>query len=291
MARPLRIEYPGAVYHVTSRGNARQPIYRADADRREFLAMLAEAVDRFQWRCHAYCLMGNHYHLLLETPEPNLSRGMRHLNGTYTQRFNRRHGLTGHIFQGRYKAILVEKESHLLELCRYVVLNPVRAGLAESVEQWPWSSYAKTAGLSQAPAFLETAWVLAQFGSDIESARRRYRDFVAGGHGGDPWHQLTGGGVLGSKAFVDRIQEQVDPGAQEVPRQSRQLSRPGLEALRMGSASRGEWMRRAHRQYGYTLAEIASHAGIHYSAVSKLIKRWEAGRSSNGGRGTSKFKT
>ncbi len=127
MARPLRIEYSGAVYHVTSRGNARSDIFHSDHNREEFLFILDTVVRRFNWLCHAYCLMDNHYHLLIETPDGNLSLGMRQLNGIYTQKYNYLHGKTGHVFQGRYKAILVDKESYLLELSRYVVLNPVRA--------------------------------------------------------------------------------------------------------------------------------------------------------------------
>jgi REP element-mobilizing transposase RayT len=156
MARPLRIEYPGAVYHVTSRGNARQDIAADDRDRSQFLATLAHVVDRYGWLCHAYCLMGNHYHLLLETPQPNLSLGMRQLNGRYTQTYNQRHGRVGHLFQGRFAAILVEKETHLLELCRYVVLNPVRAKLVPHPRLWMWSSYRATAGEVQAPQWLTT---------------------------------------------------------------------------------------------------------------------------------------
>lgn len=128
MARPLRLEFPGAVYHVTSRGNSKQDIFLDAKDRKLFLEVLSSVVARFKWLCHAYCLLGNHYHLIVETLEGNLSRGMRQLNGVYTQVFNRRHKKVGHLFQGRYKAILVEKETHLLALCRNVVLNPVRAG-------------------------------------------------------------------------------------------------------------------------------------------------------------------
>ena len=164
MARPLRIEYPGAVYHLTARGNARQPIFRDTADRHGFLRTLAHVVDRYSWRCHAYCLMTNHYHLLIETPQPTLARGMRQLNGVYTQAFNRRHGRSGHLFQGRYHAVVVEKEAHLLELCRYVVLNPVRVKSCRTAGAWRWSSYRATAGLTAAPGFLTVAWVLAQFG-------------------------------------------------------------------------------------------------------------------------------
>ncbi len=135
MARPLRLEFAGAVYHVTSRGDRREDIYLSDDDRREWLAVLALVCDRFNWVVHAYCQMTNHYHLVVETVEANLSAGMRQLNGLYTQRFNRRHGQVGHLFQGRYKAILVQKEAHLLELSRYVVLNPVRAGMVELPEK------------------------------------------------------------------------------------------------------------------------------------------------------------
>src|SRR5713226_6360530 len=124
MARPLRIEYPGAVYHLTSRGNARKKIFLNDSDRDEFLATLGWVVERFGWRCHAYCLMDNHFHLLIETPQPNLSLGMRQLNGVYTQRFNRRHKRVGHLFQGRFKAILVERDSYLLALARLYRSQP-----------------------------------------------------------------------------------------------------------------------------------------------------------------------
>ena len=151
MARPLRLEFPGAIYHLTARGDRREDIFADDADRERLLQVFAECVARFGWVCHAYCLMDNHYHFLVETPLPNLARGMRQLNGIYTQRFNRRHGHSGHLFQGRYQAILVEKDSYLRELARYVVLNPVRARLVKRPEQWRWSSYRASAGMDAAP--------------------------------------------------------------------------------------------------------------------------------------------
>jgi len=138
MARPLRLEFAGALYHVTSRGDRREEIYSDDQDRQIWLDTLGRACDRFNWVVHAYCQMTNHYHLVVETVDGNLSRGMRQLNGQYTQGFNRRHNLVGHLFQGRYKAILVQKEAYLLELSRYVVLNPVRAGMVKRPEEWPW---------------------------------------------------------------------------------------------------------------------------------------------------------
>jgi len=150
MARPLRIEYDGALYHVTSRGNERKSIFRDDADRKLFLKTLSQVTDRFNWVCHAYYLMNNHYHLVIETPDGNLSKGMRELNGVYTQAFNRRHHRVGHLFQGRFKGILVQKESHFLEVCRYVVLNPVRAKAVKHPREWAWSSYRATGGESSA---------------------------------------------------------------------------------------------------------------------------------------------
>ena len=181
MARPLRIEYPGAVYHITSRGNEKKPVYKDDQDRENFLSILDKVNKRYHWLCHAYCLMDNHFHLLIETPDGNLSIGMRQLNGVYTQAFNKRHRRAGHLFQGRYKAILIQKDSHLLEVCRYVVLNPVRAGLVEDPGQWRWSSYGATAGREKPPACLTTSWVLGQFSSKRRKAEREYREYVRRG--------------------------------------------------------------------------------------------------------------
>ena len=156
MARPLRLEFAGALYHLTSRGDHRESIYQDDSDRRSFLDLLGKEILQQRWICYAYCLMENHYHVLIETPESNLVRGMRRLNGVYSQWFNRRHGRVGHVFQGRYKAILVDKENYLLELCRYIVLNPVRAKIAATAEDWQWSSYRATAGKISPPKWLVT---------------------------------------------------------------------------------------------------------------------------------------
>ena len=206
MARPLRIEYPGAVYHVTSRGNARRKIYLDDEDREMFLATLAWVGERFGWICHSYCLMGNHFHLLIETPKPNLSLGMRQLNGVYTQRFNRRHKKAGHLFQGRFKAILVERDSYLLELARYIVLNPVRAKMVNRPEHYAWSSYRPTLGTAPVPAGLTIDWVLSQFARTKPVARKRYAAFVREGVGlTSPWRELKGQVLLGSPGFIKKM--------------------------------------------------------------------------------------
>lgn len=181
MARRSRVEFPGAIHHVTGRGNAGRRIYRGDADRQRFLEMLAHVTRRRGWFCHAYCLMDNHYHLLVETAEGGLGVGMQWLNGAYAQGFNRSGGRSGHLFQGRYHATLVGRDAHLLEAARYVVLNPVRASLCDGADDWEWSSYRGTAGDETPAPALTTALVLSQFGSRPETARARYRAFVAEG--------------------------------------------------------------------------------------------------------------
>jgi REP element-mobilizing transposase RayT len=279
MARPLRIAYPGALYHVTSHGNAQQRIYADDEDRHIFVAVLEDVVCRFHWLCHAYCLMDNHYHLMVETPDGNLPQGMRQLNGVYTQRVNRRHGRVGHVFQGRYKAILVERDSYLLELCRYVVLNPVRAGLVQAPWDSPWSSYRATAGLVCPSPWLTTEWVLAQFGRQRHQAQARYQTFVSEGIGRPgPWEQVRGQMLLGDETFVTRLQPALKPfqAVQEVPRVQRFAHRPRLEDLFADveshpKAVRNQLIRQAHAAYGYTLAAIAQAVGLHYTTVSKIV--------------------
>jgi putative transposase len=179
MARPLRLLVPGGVYHVTSKGVARSPLFRDDEDRERFLDLLGKVVARHDWACHAYCLMTTHYHVVVRTPNANLAVGMQQLNGAYAQGFNHRHAMRGHVLESRYGAVLIEREAHLLEAIRYVVLNPVRAGICADPEDWPWSSYCSTIGAaSPCRTFLTPAWVLAHFGSDPYRARERLRAFV-----------------------------------------------------------------------------------------------------------------
>ena len=189
---------------------------------------------------HGFVLMGNHFHLLVETPEPNLSRGMRHLNGVYTQWFNWRHKRSGHLMQGRFKAILVEKQSHLLELARYIVLNPVRAGLVQTAGQWRWSNYRATAGLGKVPSWLEVDWTLGQFGSK-KMARPSYRKFVAEGKRSRyaPWEQLRSQIFLGGEDFCRQIQQLIGGGSRsrEIPRAQRSPVRPTLEMIQRAIAA------------------------------------------------------
>ena len=274
MARPLRIEFPGAVYHVTSRGNARQDIVADDQDRAAFLMFLVHVIDRYGWLCHAYCLMDNHYHLLIETPQPNLSLGMRQLNGRYTQASNRRHRRVGHLFQGRFTAILVEKDPHLLELCRYVVLNPVRAKMVMHPRLWRWSSYRATAGETEAPRWLTVDWVRGQFGTRQREAQARYRQFVADGRQGPrPWEHLQGQIYLGSEEFI--AQHQPDRLIREIPRLQTQANRPPLRVLFARKQAQARLIHAAYRQHGYCLAEIADHLGVHYATVSRRLKQAE----------------
>ena len=276
MARPLRIEYPGAVYHIATRGNAYQDVFLDDTDREEFLEILEQTVDRFNWLCHAYCLMTNHYHLLIETVDPTLSRGMRQLNGVYTQAFNRRHEQVGHLFQGRYKAILVEKEAYLLELARYIVLNPVRAKMVKKPEEWEWSSYRATAGLSEVPPFLTTDWILSQFADERKKAQRLYRRFVAKETGRSPWDDLKGQIYLGSEKFIKSIPKPKTK-LNEVPRAQRLLDRPRLKEIFAEAETEDEGIFKAYHDYGYTMREIAEYLGIHYATVSRHLRRMERG--------------
>jgi REP element-mobilizing transposase RayT len=279
MARPLRVEYPGALYHITSRGNARQDIYLLDLDRTTFLQTLADTIETHNWICHAYCLMGNHYHLLVETPDGNLSRGMRDLNGVYTQKFNQSHRRNGHIFQGRYKAFIIEKEGYLQEVARYIVLNPVRAKIAAHPRLWRWSSYKATAGEIATPAWLRTDLILGMFGKKVKSAQRAYRAFVHAGFGLEsPFHNLKTGCILGSPQFINWIWQKTSgvETIKEIPRVERMVGRPTLEELFDKADSKQERdaaIRLARTRCGYLTTEIAAFLKIDRSTVGKISRK------------------
>jgi putative transposase len=286
MARPLRIEYPGAVYHVTSRGNEKKPIFKDDQDRENFLNSLQHVNKRYHWICHAYCLMTNHYHLMIETPDGNLSLGMRQLNGVYTQLFNKRHGRTGHLFQGRYKAILIQKDSHLLEVSRYVVLNPVRARMAAKPDDWKWSSYLATAGRTTPHPGLTVDWVLDQFGRQRSKAEKEYRQFVSWGIGKETiWTGVRGQALLGEDDFVDALTDHLrkQKDIAEIPRSQRYANRPELKKLfPKGIEDKpkdlGKSLTFAVEQHGYRQSEIARYLSVHYSTISRWLREYENAR-------------
>lgn len=281
MARPLRIELAGGVYHVTSRGDRREMIYGDDADRRAWVDLFGEVCEQFNWRCHAWCQMGNHYHLVVETAEANLSRGMRQLNGVYTQAVNRRHGRVGHVFQGRYKAILVEADAYLVELARYVVLNPVRAGLCKEAAEWPWSSHRALLGRVEPPSWLATDWVLGQFGETRARAVGRYEDFVRAGVGLPPiWQALNAQIYLGSEDFAGRMASRFadDVGLSEVPRLQRRPQSLALEAYVERNSSRDGAILEAADSGAFTYAQLAQFFGLHYSSISRIVAKGRSAR-------------
>jgi REP element-mobilizing transposase RayT len=274
MARPLRLEFEGALYHVTSRGDRRENIYEDDGDRSSFLDILGEVCGRFNWICHAYCLMSNHYHLLIETPDANLSKGMRQLNGVYTQSFNRTHNRVGHVFQGRYKAIIADADSYLMELARYVVLNPVRAKMVEAPDEWPWSSYQAMTGQAASPSWLEVDGLLSYFGERRGVSIAAYSRFVDDGiDKSGPWEDLKGQLFLGNDSFLAQMQFKLDQQdeALEIPRAQRRPKARSIEDYERSNGSRAEAMRAAYASGGFTLKEIAGYFGVHYSTVSRAV--------------------
>lgn len=278
MARPLRLEFAGAIYHVTARGDRQEPIFRNDGDRHAWLGILAAVCSRFRWNIHAFCLMGNHFHLVVETPEGNLSRGMRQLNGEYTQRFNFRHATVGHLFQGRFHSILVQRQTYLLALSRYVVLNPVRAGIVQSPEKWPWSSYVMTCCDAAAPAWLDTDWLLSQFGPQRSVALHAYREYVANGRGGaSPLLNTRHRILLGDDEFVKRFNVgELLVHRTETSRTEKKAVALALHEYRDGTRDEREAMARAYLGGAYTMTEIAEHFGVHYRTVSRAIRAFEA---------------
>jgi putative transposase len=295
MARALRTDFPGALHHVTSRGNERRPIFFDDLDRSMFLTFLGQAVRRFGWSLSAYVLMTNHFHLVVQTPEANLSRGMHWLNTVYVVWFNRRYQRSGHLYQGRFKAFLIEKELYFMEVLRYVVLNPVRAGMVERPEDYQWSSYRATAGLEPAPDWLDLAPTLGPFAPDREIAEAYYREFVAQKVGSKErlWEKLVHGIFLGGEQWIKKMRQVVDskPRSTDHPKQQRAAGRPKMDAVitavakatcQTGAAiraMRGGSLRRLAAWIGWyegwqTLRSIAAALRLRSEGhISGLIKR------------------
>ena len=301
MARPLRIQFPGAIYHVISRGNERRPIVRDDADREKRVDWLRRAVETYGWRLHAWVLMTNHEHLFVETPEANLSAGMQFLNGSYTSYFNRRHRRTGHLFEGRFKGHLVEEEGHFLEISRYIHLNPVRAKMTDRPGEYPWSSYEGFVRARRMLSWVCYDRVLGEFDCQPSAARRAYGRFVRAGISErvpSPFRQAIGGLVLGSDEFAARIRRIVDkaPEDREVPDLKRLRSRPTISRIsaavatcfgykdvpwmagcRSEDAARATAAYLARVRFGYSAKSVGE--ALHYrdsSGVSHAVKRIEA---------------
>lgn len=275
MARRPRVEFSGAVYHVTGRGNQRADIFLSDDNRLYFLNLLGKIALRLDWKVHAYCLMSNHYHLLIETSKPNLGKGMQVLGTSYTQAFNRQNGKVGHVFQGRYKAVLVEKESHLLEAIRYIVNNPVAAFMVSATSEWAWSSYRATAGLAATPEWLETEWTLGQFHhADRKKAIAGYRLFVSEAEKGNPFEDLKLGLIAGSEAFAERMKPLVEDSLSSDKSSRVRAQRRPLKEL-FGDvkdrAERNERMLEAYDRHGYSLLEIAKFFEMHESGISRIV--------------------
>ncbi|MBI4580821.1 MAG: transposase [Planctomycetes bacterium] len=303
MARPLRIEFEGALYHVMSRGNDRRAVVRDDADRGRRLEWLARTVETYGWRLHAFCLMDNHEHLFVETPEANLSAGMQHLNGSYTSYFNRRHRRVGHLFQGRFKAQIVDNEGYYWEISRYIHLNPVRARRVERPEEWRWSSYAGYDRASRQLPWVEYHRVLREFGRQEEQARRAYRRFVLAGVDDAPacpWAGAVQGLIVGREAFIEKVRRLVGRQSKDrdLPAAKRLRRRPGLSRVVQAvaeafGADRSTWSagRRsddvaraaaawlARRRFGYRAREVAdalgytSHGGV-VAAIQRVEAAW-----------------
>jgi REP element-mobilizing transposase RayT len=285
MARRPRLQLPGGIYHVMSRGNRKAPIFDDDDDRRRFLDVVADAAVRYDVGCYAYCLMGNHYHLLVTTRLGNLSRAMKHVNGVFTQASNRRHRRTGHLFEGRFHSLIVENEGYLRDVVRYVVLNPVRAGLVDHPAAWPWSSHRGTAGLEPAPPFLDVAWLdLAIGGASREERRMTYCAFVDSPRGAELHpapNELAVGGVDFERALREAA---VDGSDERLPRSHRALARPSLQELfgsgRQSLAVRNALMYEAHVTFAYSLGEIGTFLGLHRRTVGEVTRSVKRQRTS-----------
>jgi putative transposase len=291
VARPLRIEYPNAFYHITSRGNERRAIFTSKGDYERLLGYFESATERYGARIHCFCLMPNHYHLFLETPRANLQRILHHLNTSYTNYFNAKTERVGHLFQGRYRAILVEKDTYALELSRYIHLNPVRAHLVKEPSQYPWSSYLAYVEGKGRWGWLERKFILGQLSSNEREARRRYQVFVMEGMVKsleDPLRKVVASTLLGTEGFIEGVKEKFITKAtshRDLPALRKLSSWPDLSTIVRESErvlgkgtveSRRVALYLSHRLSGLSLGEIGEYfGGIGPSAVTQNTRRLE----------------
>jgi putative transposase len=266
MARALRIEFENALYHVTSRGNEKRSIFRTDRDRKSFLSLVGEVATRYGWSVTAYVLMSNHFHLVIQTPQANLSRGMQWLNGTYAGRFNRVHKRSGHLFQGRFHAFLIEKEAYFAEVLRYTVLNPVRANMVARPEEYRWSSYRATAGLEVPPQWLDVHSALQMFDPDTVTAHAEYRSFVHAKVESDErlWDDVTNAIYLGTTSWAKEMRKLVEskPRSTDHPKKHRAIGRPTMQEVIASVAQVAELPRDVVRSIrGGPLRNLAAWVG------------------------------
>jgi REP element-mobilizing transposase RayT len=291
LARQLRIEFPGAFYHVTSRGNEKKAVFHSTRDREKYLSYLESAYDRYGAIIHVYCLMENHYHLLLETPRGNLSQVLHHINGAYTTYFNIKRNRSGHLFQGRFKGILVDKEAYCKELSRYIHLNPVRAGIVKTPLEYPWSSYRYYIGKTKKPQWLATEFVLEDFGGEGRVGFRRYREYVERVETKelrDPFKSVIVSTFLGGEDFINRIRmeylEKKKIDKRNIPAIKIVLKGPSLEEIEKGASKRlgrnHPFFKKvciylSHQYSGLGLNEIGTYWGMKGSAISQLSRRFK----------------
>jgi putative transposase len=279
MARALRVEFEGALYHVINRGVDRMTIFHSEKDWVKFLVFQARVIKQFSWVCHAFCLMGNHYHILLETPHPNLARGMKILNQLYSQFYNFKYQRCGPVFQGRYKAWLVQREEKFLDNCRYIVNNPVEAKLVQHPSEWSWSSFRATRGLEGKADYLETDFVLSHFGSSPKVAQKMYEEFVLGGIGMEsPLKEVRNQIFIGSDSFVKETMMQVNKNhtLQNLSREQKLAGRPALDELfnkrvMRTKKGRNKKIKAAFEIHQFTLKEIGEYLRLNPNYLSRLL--------------------
>ncbi len=278
MARPIRIQYPGAFYHIMTRGNERSNIFKGIEDYQNFLLVFFDVIKRYNWICYAYCLMPNHYHLLIKTNEANLSLGMRQLNGIYTQNFNIRYKRIGHLFHGRFKSILVEEENYKNELIRYIALNPIKSKLVDNIEDWRWNSCLEILGKTQKTGCINTKEILSYFDENEDKAKKIFIDYLKNKvENEEKINDLKGGIILGSNKFIEKIKDYFKKQEKEteIPAKERLISRPSLEEIFHKNITdkkeRNKLIYKACMDYSYSLSEVGDFINLHYASVSRIF--------------------
>lgn len=274
MARRHRIKFAGAIYHVIDRGVRKSKIFKDDLDRHKYLKILATSIVRYRCICLTYCLMGNHYHHVIETPRPNISLFLQYLNGEYAKYFNRRHRLCGHVFQGRAEALLIEDTTYLGQAIAYIARNPVKARMVTDAAKWKWSGYAATVGKCRCPSFLTIDWLPRLFpAQNLKDSRRLFAIAVHSDQNDDIDSQI----VMGSSEFRREVRKVIGASlyTSRLPRSYRMLGRPSLQELfaHVEKSERRSAILRAHVVHGYLLSEVAAYLDLHPTTISRIVNR------------------